>query len=270
MPVIIEAIILGFIEGITEFLPISSTGHLIVAGHALGFKDAESIFTVVIQLGAIAAVIWYLRHDITQKIKGLFARDRQILNFWKLLVIATVPAGIAGLLLDAHMDNIAVPSVVATALIAGGIVLWLVDRRPVPHKDIKPDTDRITTKQAWIVGIGQCLALIPGVSRSGATIISGLGAGIDRPTATLFSFYLSVPVLILASGFKLITHRDAIGDISGGPAVLFVGMGAAFIAGLIAVSWLLKYISHHNFRPFAYYRIVLGIGIFIVLGTTSL
>ena len=270
MFVYIEALILGVLEGFTEFLPVSSTGHLIVAGHALGFKDAEAVFTVVIQLGAIAAVIWYLRHDLIQKIHGLLARERAAITFWKTLVIATVPAGIAGLLLDAHMDSLTTPSVVACALIAGGIVLWLVDRRPVAQGAVQPDVQRVSIRQAWIVGLGQCLALVPGVSRSGATIMSGLGAGIDRPTAALFSFYLSIPVLILASGYKLIAHRDAIDSISGGPAAILLGMGAAFVAGLIAVSWLLKYISHHSFRPFAYYRIALGVIILIALQTTSL
>jgi undecaprenyl-diphosphatase len=196
---------------------------------------------------------------------GLLRAERASLLFWKLLVIATIPAGIIGLFLDNYMDKFTVPVVVASALIAGGIVLWLVDRRPVTKTPVEPDLKKISTKQAWVVGLGQCLALIPGVSRSGATIISGLGAGIDRPTATLFSFYLSIPVLVLASGYKLTAHSEAIGDISGGPGMLLVGVAASFVTALLAVSWLLKYISHHNFRPFAYYRIGLGIIILLAL-----
>jgi undecaprenyl-diphosphatase len=265
MPLLLEVILLGIIEGLTEFLPVSSTGHIIVFGYALGFQDAEAIFTVVVQLGAIAAVVWYLRKDLFAKVGGLLRAERASLLFWKLLVIATIPAGIIGLFLDNYMDKFTVPVVVASALIAGGIVLWLVDRRPVTKTPVEPDLKKISTKQAWVVGLGQCLALIPGVSRSGATIISGLGAGIDRPTATLFSFYLSIPVLVLASGYKLTAHSEAIGDISGGPGMLLVGVAASFVTALLAVSWLLKYISHHNFRPFAYYRIGLGIIILLAL-----
>jgi undecaprenyl-diphosphatase len=259
MFVLIEAIILGIVEGLTEFLPISSTGHLIIAEHLLGFEDTQEIFTVVIQLGAVAAVIWYFRHDLAERIRGLLRGDRLAKRFWVLLAIGTIPAGILGLLIDSQMEHIATPAVVAFALIVGGIILWLVDRRPVTPAKIEPKIDGIKTKQAWLVGIGQCLALIPGVSRSGATIISGLFAGMDRATATAFSFYLSIPVLVLASGFKLVKHAEAISDITGAPAAIILGMAAAFVTALIAVAWLLRYISRHNFRPFAYYRIILGV-----------
>jgi undecaprenyl-diphosphatase len=265
MPAILEAILLGIIEGLTEFLPVSSTGHLIVAGQALGFRDAEDIFTVVIQVGAIAAVIWYFRHDLWQRITGLIRRDRQALRFWKLLVIASIPAGILGLLLDTYMEAITKPLVVAIMLILGGIVLWLVDRKPVIHREIKPNIDGISGRQAWIVGLAQCVAIIPGVSRSGATIVGGLGAGLDRPTATAFSFYLSIPVLVMASAYKLVAHRDAISDISGGWTAIIVGSICAFLTALAAVSWFLHYVSRHNFRPFAYYRVLLGIGILVWL-----
>lgn len=259
MFIFIEAIILGIVEGLTEFLPISSTGHLIIAEHLLGFEDAEEIFTVVIQVGAIAAVIWYFRHDLAKRVAGLFRREKLAVRFWTLLAIGTVPAGLLGLLIDSQMEHITTPTVVALALIIGGIVLWLVDRKPVTPKKEEPNIDKIGLKQAWYVGVGQCLALIPGVSRSGATIISGLFAGMDRATATAFSFYLSIPVLILASGYKLIKNQDAIADISGGAAAILLGMAAAFATALLAIAWLLRYISRHNFRPFAYYRIALGV-----------
>jgi undecaprenyl-diphosphatase len=265
MLVIFEAIILGIVEGLTEFLPVSSTGHLIIAGDILNFKDAQDIFTVVIQVGAIAAVIWYFRNDLAQRITGLLQRDKQAIRFWTLLVIATIPAGILGLLLDTYMEKITVPVVVAWALIVGGIILWLVDRKPVVQREIKPNIDGITTKQAWLVGLAQCVAMIPGVSRSGATIVGGLGAGMDRPTATAFSFYLSIPVLVMASAYKLVVHRDTVGDISGGLVAILVGILFAFITALAAVSWFLHYVSRHNFKPFAYYRIALGIIILIWL-----
>jgi len=263
MFVLLEACILGIIEGLTEFLPVSSTGHLIVAGRALGFEDAEDIFTVVIQVGAIAAVIWYFREDLWRRITGLLRREQEAMRFWKLLVIATIPAGILGLLMDSIMEKLTKPAVVAVMLILGGIVLWLVDRKPVVHREIKPKIDGIKTRQAWLVGLAQCVAIIPGVSRSGATIVGGLAAGMDRPTATAFSFYLSIPVLLLASGYKLVAHGDLVKDISGGVAAILVGLVAAFITALAAVSWFLRYVSRHNFKPFAYYRI--GFGIVILL-----
>jgi undecaprenyl-diphosphatase len=267
MLALLDALILGVIEGLTEFLPVSSTGHLIVAGSALDFKDSHDIFTVVIQVGAIAAVLWYFRQDLTRRVIGLYKREKQALYFWKLLVIASIPAGLSGLMLDSYMEKITVPVVVAVALIVGGIILWFVDRKPVPKHDIDPNIDSIRFKQAWLVGLGQCIAIIPGISRSGATIVSGLATGMDRATATAFSFYLSIPILVAASGYKLIVHGDSLGEVSGGWGAILVGMLFAFITALAAVSWLLHYVSRHNFRPFAYYRIILGV---VILGCIGL
>lgn len=264
MPVFLVAILLGLIEGVTEFLPISSTGHLLLAEKLTNFTDIEGIFTVVIQLGAIAAVIWFYRQDLLAKTKGLLVKDTAALNFWKLLIIATVPAGLIGLALDKSMETISVPVVIAWSLIVGGIILWLVDNKPVDQaKARSPQIEKITFKQALIIGFGQAVAIIPGVSRSGATIVTGLSLGIDRPTATAFSFYLSIPVLVLASSYKLIKYPEAIGQISGGGITLALGLISAFITALLSISWLLKYVSRHNFRPFAYYRIILGICILL-------
>lgn len=259
MPIYFIAILLGIIEGITEFLPISSTGHLILAQRATGFQDVKEIFTVVIQLGAIAAVIWFYRNDLANKIKGLVARDQVALNFWKLIIVATIPAGLIGLALEKNLESLATPTVIAWSLIIGGVILWLVDNKPVTgDKAIQPKIERISLKQALIVGFGQAVAIIPGVSRSGATIVTGLSLGIDRPTATAFSFYLSIPVLVLASGLKLIKNPEAVTQISGGTLTLVLGLISAFITALLSISWLLRYVSRHNFRPFAYYRILLG------------
>ncbi len=255
---IIQALILGIVEGITEFLPISSTGHLIVAEKAIGFHDNHDIFTVVVQFGAIAAVIWYYRLDLVAKTLGFFKRDKTALNFWKILVIGTIPAGIFGLLLDKHMQSITTPVVVGTTLILGGLVLWLVDRKPVHVHDDPVELEDITTKQAVLVGLGQSVAIIPGVSRSGASIVSGLGVKLNRPTATAFSFYLSIPIMILASGYKLMKYRSDVAALPGGLPSLIIGLAAAFVVALFAVSWLLRYIAHHNFKAFAYYRIVAG------------
>jgi undecaprenyl-diphosphatase len=265
------AILLGIVEGVTEFLPISSTGHLIIAERIFNFHDVQDMFTVVVQLGAIAAVVWFYRQDLSQKIVGLFKRSEEALFFWKILIIATIPAGVFGLLLDKSMSSITTPLVVAIALIIGGFVLLFVDRKPVVRQrgDVeKPDFSRISLRQALIVGFGQSVAIVPGVSRSGATIVSGLMTGLNRRTATAFSFYLSIPVMVLASGLKLAKHGDQLGQIPGGAPALTVGIITAFITALLSVSWLLRYISSHNFKAFAYYRIAFGMLILILLATS--
>jgi undecaprenyl-diphosphatase len=268
MFVFLEALLLGILEGLTELLPISSTGHLIVVQEALNFKDSGELFTVVIQLGAALAITWYFRVDLWNKVKGLFRGDKPTLTFWKYLAIGTVPAGIIGLLLDNHMDTLTTPAIVASMLIAGGVILYFVDRKPVDHRAPKPAIDfgQLSLRRALVVGTAQCVAIVPGVSRSGATIVGGLAAGLNRPTAAAFSFYLSIPVLVLASCYKLVKYGDSIGDISGGAMSIGIGMLAAFVTALLTISWLLRYISHHSFRPFAYYRIALGLGIFVLLG----
>ena len=263
---LLHALILGIIEGITEFLPISSTGHLIVAEHLLGYKDNHDIFTVVVQVAAIAAVVWYYRLDLWNRTLGLFKRDTAAIRFWTILVIGCVPAGLIGLLLDKHMEAITKPSVVAVSLVIGGIILWLVDRGPVRKHNDPVDLADITTKQAALVGLGQSLAIVPGVSRSGATIVSGLATGLNRPTATAFSFYLSIPIMVAASGLKLVKYHADVAALPGGWPALAVGLVAAFITALMAVSWLLKYIAGHNFKVFAYYRIVAGLIILALLG----
>lgn len=267
MIVLLIAIFLGIVEGVTEFLPISSTGHLIIAARLTGFKDVEEIFTVVIQVGAIAAVIWFYRQDLLSKTRDLVARKQSAINFWKLLIIATIPAGLIGLILEKNIQSLATPTVVAWALIIGGIILWIVDHKPVEQsaKALKPTIENITTKQALIVGLGQAVAIIPGVSRSGATIVSGLSLGIDRATATAFSFYLSIPVLVLASAYKLYKYPEALGQISGGPSALILGLISAFVTAFFSIKWLLRYVSRHNFKPFAYYRIVVGIAILLFI-----
>ncbi len=279
MTAIFHAIILGIIEGLTEFLPISSTGHLIVAEHAIGFKDMAELFTVVIQIGTVAAVIWYYRLDIISRVQGLFKRDKQANKFWINLIIATIPAGIIGVALDKILQKYAVPRTVAIMLILGGIILWLVEtyhhqsrpgrsraRLQVEERAPKAQLDSITPKQALGVGMAQVVSLVPGVSRSGATIVGGLLSGLDRVTATAFSFYLSMPVMVLATGYKIAKGHAQISQLPGGMAALIVGVVTAFITGLIAVSWLLQYISKHDFKNFAYYRIIFGIFIFVLLG----
>lgn len=272
MIALFQALLLGIVEGITEFLPISSTGHLIVTQRALGFQDHHDLFAVVIQVGAIAAVVWFYRQDLWQKTSGLLHRDKAAFNFWKILIIGTIPAGILGLAFDNISAAITTPFIVALALIIGGIILWIVDNKPVHTPDDSAGNnlaqlDTITAKQALLIGLGQCIAMIPGVSRSGATIVSGLAVRLNRPTATAFSFYLSIPVLVLASLYKLVKYHAEIPAITGGISGILVGLIASFITALLAVSWLLRFITHHNFKPFAVYRIVAGLVILVLLAT---
>lgn len=226
---IFKAIILGVVEGITEFLPISSTGHLIVAQDMLGFYDTSKMFTVVIQMGAIAAVIWFYRLQLWNITKGLIKGDKKATKFWLIWITATIPAAIFGLLLDAQLEAYAISLTVALALIIGGIVIWLIENYyKVPKSSGEDKLDDISFRQAIKIGLYQVLALIPGVSRSGATIMGGVLSGLDRVTATAFSFYLGIPILITAGLFKLITGD--ISSVEGGLAALIAGTVAAFVS----------------------------------------
>ncbi|MCX6727342.1 MAG: undecaprenyl-diphosphate phosphatase [Candidatus Saccharibacteria bacterium] len=264
---LLHALLLGIIEGLTEFLPISSTGHLLVAENLIGYKDAAELFTVVIQVGAIGAIILYYRDDLLGRTLALFKRDKKAISFWKNWIIATIPAGLFGLALDKKFSTLATLPIVACALILGGFAILAVENHVASRriKPVQPDLDSLTIKQSLQVGMYQILSLIPGVSRSGATIMGGLMSGIDRSTATAFSFYLSLPILILASGYKLIKDGDKLSQISGGSSALIVGTIAAFFSALVVVKWLLKYVAHHDFKIFAYYRISLGLLILVSL-----
>lgn len=264
---ILQAILLGIIEGFTEFLPISSTGHLIVASDLINYKDTAKIFTVVIQMGAIAAVLWFYRYDLIAKIKGLFARDEAITRFWIAWVAATIPAVVAGFLLKDVVSKYAVSLTVAIALIIGGILILIIENyhRPVRNKSGEAQFDKMSTGQAVKVGLYQVLALVPGVSRSGATIMGGLLSGLDRVTATAFSFYLSIPILLLAGSYELVKGRDELNTVSGGAPALIVGTVVAFVTALLVIKWLLRYVARHDFKAFAYYRIIFGVIILIAL-----
>lgn len=264
---ILQAIILGIIEGLTEFLPISSTGHLIVAENVLGYKDTAEIFTVVIQMGAIAAVIWFYRRDLITKVAGLLKKDPQIVRFWLSWIVATIPAGLAGLLFKDQISKYAVVATVGVTLIIGGILIWLIETYHMPKVNTsgKAQLESLTTLQAFRIGLFQMLALVPGVSRSGATIMGGLLSGVDRVTATAFSFYLSIPIILVAGSYQLIKGRDDLHTVTGGSVALVVGTITAFISALLAINWLLKYVSQHDFKAFAYYRIIAGIVILLAI-----
>ncbi len=258
---IVRAIILGIIEGLTEFLPISSTGHLIVGEDLLGYKDTAEIFTVVIQMGAIAAVIWFYRQDIWSKISGFFGGDVVARRFIYNIILAVAPALLVGFLLKDRLGDFATVKTVAISLIIGGVLIWLIETFHKTKKSPKggAELDKLTSRQALLVGLYQILALIPGVSRSGSTIMGGLLSGMDRVTATAFSFYLSIPVILLAGGYQLVNGRNELHTVGGGSLALLVGTVVSFITAFAAIKWLLKFVSHHDFKPFAYYRIIFGI-----------
>lgn len=259
---VFKAIVLGVVEGLTEFLPISSTGHLIVAQDALNFYDASKMFTVVIQMGAIAAVIWFYRKELLKLTEGLIKGDTGARKFWLIWIIATIPASVFGLMFDAKIEAYAITTTVAIALIIGGIAMWLIETFSKPPRATeKAKLSSITVKQAVLIGLYQILALIPGVSRSGSTIMGGLLSGLDRVTATAFSFYLGIPILVMAGIYKLLTGE--VSSVEGGIVAIAVGTITSFITALIVISWLLKYVSKHNFKIFAYYRIIFG---FFLLG----
>ncbi len=261
------AIILGIVEGLTEFLPISSTGHLILAGELLGYHDEKAkVFDIVIQTGAMLAIVWEYRRRFLSAAMGAFsdpAAQRFILN----LIIAFMPAAVLGLafggLIKSHLF-FAVP--VALAFIIGGIIILWVEKRgraQGARVDRVTSVDDMTWQDALKVGIAQTFALIPGTSRSGATIIGGMLFGLSRKVATEFSFFLAVPTLIAAGAYSLFKHRAllSVADIG----FFSVGFVTAFISAFICVRWLLRYITSHDFTVFAWYRIVFGL---IVLATS--
>jgi undecaprenyl-diphosphatase len=259
---IIKALILGIVEGLTEFLPVSSTGHLILAGDLLGFTDEKAkLFTIVIQVGAILAICWEYRAKIGSVIVGL-PRERQAQKFVLNLAIAFLPLAVLGLIFGKYIKAVLFkPLPVALAFIIGALVIIWAEKRE--HKVRVFEVDELTPLDALKLGIAQAFALIPGTSRSGATIIGGLLFGLSRKAATEFSFFLAIPTLVLASAYDLYKHRDLL-SLENDSLHFIVGSVAAFISALLAVKGLLRYISHHNFIIFAWYRIVFGL---VIIGT---
>ena len=243
---LLHALILGLVEGITEFLPISSTGHLILAGNLLGYSDARSgVFFVAIQTGAMLAVVWEYR-------ARFFRVDTKL---WLNLAVAFIPAAVLGLLFGSMIKQVLFkPVPVALAFIVGGIVILLVER-----KSFKPKVEK-TQSMSWLdalkVGCAQCFALIPGTSRSGATIIGGMLFGLSRPAATEFSFFLAVPTLCAAGAWDLWKNRALFSTDDLG--MFAVGIAVSFASAFVVIRWLIRYVATHDFRPFAWYRIVFG------------
>jgi undecaprenyl-diphosphatase len=257
---IIKVIILGIVEGLTEFLPISSTGHVIVAEKLLHFRDEAALFTVVVQIGAILAAALFFRKDLLHIVKRLIAGDKSMQKFTLSVLIGIIPAGIIGIAIEKFAKISDSLVAISASMIIGGIVLLLVENYAniTPSKTTDIDYDSVTPRRSLYVGIAQCFALIPGVSRSGATIVGGMLSGLDRRTAAVFSFYLGIPIMIAASGLKLAKHHSELSSLPGGSFGLLIGVAASFISAFLVVKWLLKYIQTHDFRHFAYYRIVAG------------
>lgn len=254
---LIKALIMGVVEGLTEFLPISSTGHLILAGDLLDFNDDKAkLFSIVIQVGAILAICWEYRVKIASVMSGLTS-DKQAQKFVLNLAIAFIPLASLGLLFGKHIKALLFkPIPVALAFIIGAFVIIWAEKRE--HKILVHSVDDLSMLDAFKLGIAQAFALIPGTSRSGSTIIGGLLFGLSRKAATEFSFFLAIPTLIIASLYDLYKHKDLL-HVEGDLELFAVGLIAAFISALFAVKGLLRYISHHDFIIFAWYRIVFGV-----------
>ena len=251
-----KAFILGIVEGLTEFLPISSTGHLILAGDLLGFNNAKGkIFEIVIQSGAMLAVVWEYRVRFSRVLSGLIV-DRDAQRFALNVAVAFLPAAVLGLLFGSAIKaNLFRPVPVAIAFIAGAFVILWAERRQLTVRI--HTVEEMTWRDALKVGTAQCFALIPGTSRSGATIIGGLLFGLSRRVATEFSFFLAVPTLIAAGAYDAWKNRElfAADDLG----MIAVGLATSFIAAFLCIRWLLRFIVTHDFTVFAWYRIVFGV-----------
>jgi len=269
-PTLITALLLGIVEGLTEFLPVSSTGHLIVAGSLAGYTgDQAKTFEIVIQAGAILAVCWEFRAKLVAVLRGLFTDDAAQ-RFAANLFVAFLPAAILGLafgkMIKAHLFA---PIPVACAFVVGAFVIVWVER----WQRRRPGTARITSiddmrwTDALKVGCAQALALVPGTSRSGATIIGGMLFGMSRVAATEFSFFLAIPTLFAATGYSL--WKDASLLSAQSLPAFGVGFAASFVSAFACVRWLIRYVAHHDFIPFAWYRIAFG-GVILVTAYAGL
>ena len=279
---LIKAFFLGIIEGLTEFIPVSSTGHLIIIGDWISFTSSSGkVFEVVIQLGSILAVMWVFRARLWQLIRGTLTGVPVEVAFTRNLLLAFLPAAVIGAIFIKTIKQVFYhPGVVAVTLVLGGLIMLWVERKthhtpgdmPGAADDSASDEratartlEQITWKQAIGVGVAQCVAMIPGVSRSGSTIIGGMIAGIQRKTATEFSFFLAMPTMLGAAAYDMYRNIDLLSshDLS----AIAVGFIAAFLSALVVVRAVLRFVANHTYRVFAWYRIALGIVVAIWLAT---
>lgn len=258
--IILKLIILGIVEGLTEFVPVSSTGHLIIASDMLNFNnDFAKLFEVVIQLGAILAVVWLYRDKILKLILSIFS-DKKSYSFAVNLLIAFLPASIIGFLFHSSIkDYLFNPITVSFALILGGIAIIIIEKLNIKEKTVEAlDIDK---KSALVVGLSQILSLIPGVSRSASTIMGGVCSGLSRKASAEFSFFLAIPIMFAATFYDLYKSSDVINANS--IIMISIGFISAFISALVVIKWFIKFISTHDFKIFAWYRIVFGICLLI-------
>jgi len=258
-PTLFTALILGIVEGLTEFLPVSSTGHLILAGSLLGYTGEQAtMFKIVIQAGAILAVCWEYRARLWAVARGILS-DARAQRFAANLAIAFVPAAALGFVFGkAVKAYLFAPVPVACAFVVGAFVILWAERR----QKLRPDAVRVASvddmrwPDALKVGLAQSFALIPGTSRSGATIIGGMLFGLSRTAATEFSFFLAIPTLFAATGYEILKGSEHL--FARDLPAFGVGFVAAFVSAFLCVRWLIRYVSHHDFIPFAWYRLVFG------------
>jgi undecaprenyl-diphosphatase len=253
---VLQALFLGILEGLTEFLPVSSTGHLILASELIGFTGEGSVaFKIAIQLGAILAVIVAYRQRFTDIAVGALRRDASAVAFIRNILLGFLPAMLVGLMAySAIRALLESPTTVAVALIVGGVAILLIERSIQPR--VAGTVEEMPWKTALGIGAVQCLAMVPGVSRSGATIMGGLLMGLDRKTAAEFSFFLAVPTMAAATLYALYKERDLLNFDDLG--LIAIGFATAFLSALLVVRWLVGFVARHGFAPFAWYRIAVG------------
>jgi undecaprenyl-diphosphatase len=268
VPILLIAIILGIVEGVTEFIPVSSTGHLILATELLGF-DAHKwgAFNVIIQLGAILAIVVLYWRTFWAALEGMFRGEGMSWRFVRNILIGFLPSAVLGFILISRIELLLGNAmIVAWALILGGIAILAIERWVKPGQIV--GVAEMPLKTVIGVGIIQCLSMIPGVSRSGATILGGLSLGVERRTAAEFSFFLAIPTMLGATTLEIARHYDTLiagaGDV--GFATVAVGFIVSFIVAIVVVKAFVAYISRHGFAPFAWYRIVVGIAALAWLG----
>ncbi len=259
-----KAVALGIIEGLTEFLPVSSTGHLILAGEYLAFTRADAkTFEVVIQLGAILAVCWHFRVRLLG-VATTLGHASSARRFVGNLLLAFLPVAVLGTALHGFIKQVLyAPQVVAWALIGGGLLILFIERRAAPTQDYA--VEDLSPLLAFKIGCAQALALVPGVSRSGATIMGALWLGVSRQSATEFSFFLAIPVMFAATAFDILKSWQTLSPDS--LPLFAVGLVAAFLSALVAIRFLLHFVANHSFVAFAWYRIALGLLTLWWLGT---
>ncbi len=263
LTLVLKSIVMGIVEGLTEFLPVSSTGHLIIAGNflqfeqSIGSKDVADTFEIFIQLGAILAVILFFLRDLLRLLQRA-PHDRSAQRLLIGIAIAFVPAAVVGLLLNKYIDEyLFSPFTVGIALVLGGIAILAVETWVAKRVQPTDALDCVSPGQSLAIGVAQIASLFPGMSRSASTIVGGLLAGLDRPTALRFSFYLSIPTMIAATLYSL--YKDVNNIHASQFAAFLIGLFVSFAVALVVIKWFLGYVAHHDFKPFAWYRLALGI-----------